>query len=141
MKRHVIGTMNSCKQVERKIIMYCLSIASITGLVFVMNMHLQVKLLACISPSMNLIKLLCKVMACQKKSDTQKNLIIQWAILEEILQCGLLWQTCFETNPCTSHIYMHTARLAIAFQREWNLMPVYLSTFPAKMHHFLCFWL
>jgi len=45
MKRHVIGRMNSCKEVERKIIIYYLSIASIiTGLVFVMNMHLQVKL-------------------------------------------------------------------------------------------------
>jgi hypothetical protein len=45
MKRHVIGRMNSCKEVERKIIIDYLSIASmITGLVFVMNMHLQVKL-------------------------------------------------------------------------------------------------
>jgi len=45
MKRHEIGTMNSCKEVERKIINDNLSIASIiTGLVFVMNMHLQVKL-------------------------------------------------------------------------------------------------
>jgi hypothetical protein len=49
MKRHVIGTMNSWKEVERNIIIYYLSIASmITGLVFVMNMHLLVKLLACI---------------------------------------------------------------------------------------------
>jgi hypothetical protein len=45
MKRHVIGMMNSCKEVEIKIIIYYLSIASIiTGLVFAMNMHLQVKL-------------------------------------------------------------------------------------------------